>query len=519
MWFPDRIRHVAEVDVQPAIDALNKLDDAAWYSDQALKQKLAGDRPTQSLFFYSMLKEEYTQILRQRPLTQEDVPKMGGYDLLFDDFSYLFEAVQEHYPAGGVFLRAQVALMPPGGKINEHRDNLLILENTHRLHVPIVTTEKLKFFVDKERVSLQAGNIYELNNQLYHWVENPADSIDRIHLIVDYLPPEYNTSDSTDDYFKFYIREHRAARQVKPSDLAIAPPTVVASVATRKDEGDEWHYQLNVIDFAQGVSKKVLDWHSNNLLEVPAGDVGVPNALQVVNNVTYVASGSTLYALDGSFRVKKCFNTEFMKDPRDITTDGRYLYIVSRGTDAIIRFDLKKKKFDLAWRLYQGEQNKIAVKKVFPEKDLTVEASSAYRLTSVFVKKNVFFIAGEALANIAVLENGRIESGDQLPAGVASLTEFNKGVAYMHPGMDCVSYMADYDFRSVKSGALGVDGGHVMRFSQGLARHEKGTLVVGTEPAAIVVLDMKNQSIQSLQRLGESRHSKVLALGLLSSSN
>ena len=45
MWFPERIRNIASVDVEPAIRALEKLDESDWLADEELKKKLAGDRP------------------------------------------------------------------------------------------------------------------------------------------------------------------------------------------------------------------------------------------------------------------------------------------------------------------------------------------------------------------------------------------------------------------------------------------------------------------------------------------
>ena len=50
MWFPERIRDVASVDVEPAVRALEKLNESDWFADEELKKKLAGDRPAQSAF-------------------------------------------------------------------------------------------------------------------------------------------------------------------------------------------------------------------------------------------------------------------------------------------------------------------------------------------------------------------------------------------------------------------------------------------------------------------------------------
>ena len=510
MWFPERIRNIASVDVEPAIRALEKLDESDWLADEALKKKLAGDRPAQLLFFYSMSKEEYAAALAKGPIQQSDVKQLGAYDQLFDEFGYLFEAIQSHYPAGGVFLRAQIARMPPGGKIKEHKDNLLILENTHRLHIPIITTAKLKFFVDGERVTMEAGHIYELNNQLNHWVENPKDSINRVHLILDYLPPEYNIPASADENFKFYIREHRAGRKSKPSDVKVDLPKVVATVA-HGDSQAGYSYAVYLIDFKNKASSKVIGTAvfdaggaSLNLSKAPYGVV-------VTDKEVVVAAGGDLHCFDKIFKYKTSYQTPFIKNARQCVYDGKYIYVVSQGTDSVVRFNIKKKLFDTAWRFYVDGLNKIAVKKISPEKDTLIESSNLFGLNSLVVNNGDFNVSGDQLTNVIKMKNGRIDSGEQIPRETSDMVSFAKGIAYLNANLNQVSYMADYDYRAIKSNSLVV----ASSFSTGLRGYQKGTLLAGTQPAGVVFLDMKNQDTAYEVCIDDSEASMVLALDVL----
>jgi len=510
MWFPERIRNIASVDVEPAIRALEKLDESDWLADEALKKKLAGDRPAQLLFFYSMSKEEYAAALAKGPIQQSDVKQLGAYDQLFDEFGYLFEAIQSHYPAGGVFLRAQIARMPPGGKIKEHKDNLLILENTHRLHIPIITTPKLKFFVDGERVTLEAGHIYELNNQLNHWVENPRDSINRVHLILDYLPPEYNIPASADENFKFYIREHRAGRQSKPSDVKVELPKVVATVA-HGDSQAGYSYAVYLIDFNNKASSKVI---GAAVLEAGGSSLNLSNApygVVVTDKEVVVAASGDLHCFDKSFKYKTSYHTPFIKNARQCVYDGKYIYVVSQGTDSVVRFNIKKKLFDTAWRFYVDGSNKIAVKKASPEKDTLIESSNLFGLNSLVVNNGDFIVSGDQLTNVIKMKNGRVDSGEQIPRETSDMVSFAKGIAYLNANLKQVSYMADYDYRAIKSNSLVV----ASSFSTGLCGYQKGTLLAGTQPAGVVLLDMKNQNIAYEVAIDDSEASMVLALDVL----
>ncbi len=521
MWFPERIRHLGQIDIQPALNALNELPEEAWFANEALKKKLAGDRPTQSLFFYSMSQDEYAAKLAEGPIAQSDVRHLDAHATLYQPFKYLFDAIEKHYGSGGAFLRAQVARMPPGGTIKEHRDNMIILENTHRVHVPIVTTPKLKFFVDKERVVLEAGNIYELNNQLYHWVENPMDSINRIHLILDYLPPEYNVPASTGENFKFYIRQHRAARPVKPAASDLPLPTVAGIVAVPDDA--RWHFSVHVADMQRGESRPVIDWSEIEPAANQGEQENAPQGIAVVNKQLFVASGSSLHWFDERFKHKKSFASPFLVNARALVHQGKHLYVVSRGANAILRFDIKKRVFDTAWQLYSDASGKIAIREYNLSREPSFNVAENLGLSAVAVTASGFLIAADNFVNVIKVENGKVDSGDQLPRGTTELHEFNKGVAYLNPAMGQVAYMSDYDFRAhnrptAANDARDGEANGDQQFSAGLAKYYKGTLLAGCQPAALSLLDMKNQSVVAHQALRTEPSSRVLAVAIFKES-
>lgn len=73
----------------------------------------------------------------------------------------------------------------PGSRIREHKDYNLSLEDGEiRLHVPITTNPEVEFFVDGERVGMQAGECWYINFNLPHRVAN-LGATTRIHLVMD----------------------------------------------------------------------------------------------------------------------------------------------------------------------------------------------------------------------------------------------------------------------------------------------------------------------------------------------
>ena len=109
------------------------------------------------------------------------------------------------------------------------------------------------------------------------------------------------------------------------------------------------------------------------------------------------------------------------------------------------------------------------------------------------------------------MKNGRIDSGEQIPRETSDMVSFAKGIAYLNANLKQVSYMADYDYRAIKSNSLLV----ASSFSTGLRGYQKGTLLAGTQPAGVVLLDMKNQDVAYEVTIDDSEASMVLALDVL----
>lgn len=80
---------------------------------------------------------------------------------------------------------ARLLKLAPGSHIQEHRDYDLSFEDGEiRLHIPIITSPEVEFFLDGYRIEMNAGECWYLDLNLPHAVINRS-SIDRIHLVID----------------------------------------------------------------------------------------------------------------------------------------------------------------------------------------------------------------------------------------------------------------------------------------------------------------------------------------------
>lgn len=157
-----------------------------WDVDAASRSRVAGNRPGRAVFFYNdvpagVARNSFSEAESGTVsvLVYRDRPLFGQIRRLIDT------AVRPHFPQCDP-VRVQLAELPPGCVIAPHADrNLLTM--MHRLHVPLVTDENVRFIIDRQTYLLKAGRLYDLNNVRVHAVEN-SGRINRIHLLIDMLP-------------------------------------------------------------------------------------------------------------------------------------------------------------------------------------------------------------------------------------------------------------------------------------------------------------------------------------------
>jgi len=80
---------------------------------------------------------------------------------------------------------ARLLKLAPGANIRRHRDYQLSPEEGEvRLHIPVQTAPEVEFTLDDQRIPMAEGELWFLNFNLYHSVQNRSTR-DRIHLVVD----------------------------------------------------------------------------------------------------------------------------------------------------------------------------------------------------------------------------------------------------------------------------------------------------------------------------------------------
>ena len=173
------VRCCGDLDVAPLAAAIAAQGGEAWDEHKDRQKDYEVHRQTQSIVLLFANIDDWPEI---------KVVRQPGWDRLAGVAAPMMDSIiARWYPPGGRVIRAMVAKLRAGGRIDPHRDMHPSFGCGHRIHAPIATNPRVRFSVDGRPHHLEGGQVYEINNKKRHSVINKGDT-DRIHFIFDYVP-------------------------------------------------------------------------------------------------------------------------------------------------------------------------------------------------------------------------------------------------------------------------------------------------------------------------------------------
>jgi hypothetical protein len=510
MWFPSRFRELGSPKRKQFLalkEAVKKLDERDWAKGNSLKNMLAGDRPTQSIFIFNYnLDVDRPDIFpEQGYLSQDDIDFYDSYDLA-DLITPLVKYSLGKLREDCIVARMQLARMGPGARINRHYDNNGLLIASHRMHVPIITHDKLQFLVGGERVVMKEGFLYELNNQLMHSVLNPPDAPTRVHLIFDLLPKHFNNRGLMSRRLEFDVRKYQAGEiKAKAARHIELPKVLVTSVACGAHQSPG-HEGVYLVDMQGDVIEQVFDWCDEKVrFQGRPLDRG-PRGIAIFQDRVFIATDSSIYEFDKSFGVVNKFENQFLGGVQEISISDDYLYATSKKFDSLLRLDLSKGDFDKGWSFFEAN-NSINFRLFDPLKadENSPSAISRYQLDSVSAKKNFIYLSGLKMDNVCRIIDDELEVLDRVPREARNAQPFGKGIIYNDTEVGRVVYSNNYDYRcfdipkikakdsdSIESSA---DRLLDQSVSQGLCPLNNGVVIFSSSQPSIMAYDFKNRQL------------------------
>lgn len=168
------VRPLGSVDISDIRDAVLAIPEGVWDAENADKPNRfeALDRTRHIVFRFVSDTRDWRKSY-DRPLWADWRERL---------FPVIEQATRAYGYARAAYPRVMLARMAPGGVIQPHRDANPAAKWPHKIHVPLLTNDRVTFFVDGVNYHFAQGEAVEVGNMAVHAVENAGDS-DRIHLI------------------------------------------------------------------------------------------------------------------------------------------------------------------------------------------------------------------------------------------------------------------------------------------------------------------------------------------------
>jgi hypothetical protein len=177
MEFDGNFIRQGSVAIEPLQEMVANLTDADWDADGSRQKKFAAHQHTKTIF-----------LIYDRDFRHDNPTVRPEFERFRPAVEPIVDTIRGIYADGGQVVRCLLARLSPGGIIPAHVDSGFSLRHVHRLHVPIITHDRVCFHINGENVLMKAGELWEINNCRQHAVKNGGET-PRVHLIVDWAPP------------------------------------------------------------------------------------------------------------------------------------------------------------------------------------------------------------------------------------------------------------------------------------------------------------------------------------------
>jgi hypothetical protein len=165
------------------------------WKDISERKTLGSQEETDVTLLYNLKDKENFVFTKYH--INEKIIKDTNLDVLFGKLSEI---------TGRVLGRAMFIKLPAKKSISPHIDDGHHLGGCRRIHLPIITDDKVKFIVDGNVYFMPPGMVCEINNNLVHEVQNKSENY-RVHLVMDFVEKNdayYGASQQElDRFYKF----------------------------------------------------------------------------------------------------------------------------------------------------------------------------------------------------------------------------------------------------------------------------------------------------------------------------
>jgi len=186
-------KKIGTYDVSDIQELVKSFTDEQWLKESWRREKFAVHRSTQSIYLIMDEDGRHTDPTEQPALAEYQDILQPLLDYVRSQFGQTTDS--------SYFVRLLFVRLLAGGAIPPHFDTGRSMRKSHRIHLPLVTNDGVKFTVGDTTKNLLPGELWEINNRHKHTVTNNGTE-GRVHMILDFVLPGEKIADVTGEILK-----------------------------------------------------------------------------------------------------------------------------------------------------------------------------------------------------------------------------------------------------------------------------------------------------------------------------
>jgi hypothetical protein len=283
--------------------------------------------------------------------------------------------------------------------------------------------------------------------------------------------------------------------------MPIKLPKLIATSVVRGSRQGESHGGVFTIDFEQQTAQQHIDWNTSDIdWEGRGADRGL-RGIAFDGDDIYIAASDELFCYDRQFNLQHSYRNRYLKHCHEICRMGRTLFLTSTGFDALLAFDLDRKRYHWGYHLQKpgGGWSGFAFD---PRGGHGPRQLNEHHINMVHVDDNGIFLSGlRTGALLHIHQDNDVSEICSLPMGAHNARPFQDGVLFNDTASDCVRFVSQegtqraFPIRTYDEADIllaGIDDSNIARqgFGRGLSVYGERLVVGGSSPSTISLYDL-----------------------------
>lgn len=167
-------------DVEPLSNRVKEFS-KEWEIDTSRQNTIYEGRPNPHVNTNTYIIQDSSLYWERGSLFSKETLDKDMYDMVYPIVKKLEDRMV------GQSARVLLIKLNANSKVFVHKDSGDYLSSVRRFHIPLITNESVSYTVDDEKIHMEQGKCYEINNMKIHSVNNDSN-YDRVHLLIDIMP-------------------------------------------------------------------------------------------------------------------------------------------------------------------------------------------------------------------------------------------------------------------------------------------------------------------------------------------